>query len=128
MGKRSRDKGKRGEREAAAMIAHHWNATGARRAVQFCGRSGDADLTGVPGLHCEVKRYARISALDFLQQAEMDASPDTVPVVLMREDTSTEWVVMLRVSDAPEFARRLLQMVGEPGPITNPDAYAGGLE
>jgi hypothetical protein len=58
----------------------------------------------------------------------MDANPDTVPVVLMREDTSTEWVVMLRVSDAPEFARRLLQMVGEPGPITNPDAYAGGLE
>jgi len=81
--------------------------------VQFCGRAGDADLTGVDGLHCEVKRYARIAALDFLEQAQLDATPGAVPVVLMREDCATEWTVMLRVSQAPEFARRLVAMLGE---------------
>ena len=113
MGKHSRQKGKRGEREAAAQIAHYWGAVGARRSVQFCGRAGDADLTGVPGIHVECKRYARIAALDFLEQAEMDATAGEVPVVLMREDCATEWTVMLRVSQAPEFARRLVAMLGE---------------
>jgi len=116
MGKASRDKGKRGEREAASAIAQHWNAKEARRAVQFCGRAGDADLAGVPGLHCEVKRYARLASIDFIEQAEMDAAPGMVPVVLMRDDTSTEWVCMLRVSDAPEFARRLVSMLNEATP------------
>lgn len=116
MGKHSRSKGKRGEREAAAQIAHHWGAVGARRSVQFCGRAGDADLTGVDGIHCECKRYARIAALDFLEQAEMEAQPGSVPVVLMREDCNTEWTVMLRVSQAPEFARRLVAMLGEAKP------------
>ena len=113
MGKHSRQKGKRGEREAAAQIAHHWGAVGARRSVQFCGRAGDADLTGVDGIHCECKRYARIAALDFLEQAEMEAQPGSVPVVLMREDCNTEWTVMLRVSQAPEFARRLVAMLSK---------------
>ena len=115
MGKHSRQKGKRGEREAAAQIAHHWGAVGARRSVQFCGRAGDADLTGVTGLHCEVKRYARIAALDFLEQAELDAGAGEVPIVLMREDCATEWTVMLRVSQAPEFARRLVSMLEQKG-------------
>jgi len=126
MGKASRDKGKRGEREAASTLAQHWNATDARRSVQFCGRSGDADLTGVPGFHCEVKRYARLASIDCLEQAEMDAAPGTIPIVLMRDDTNTEWVCMLRVSDAPEFARRLLQIVGPAMPDL--DAMSGGLE
>jgi hypothetical protein len=116
VGKHSRQKGKRGEREAAAQISHYWGAVGARRSVQFCGRAGDADLTGVDGLHCEVKRYARIAALDFLEQAEMDAAGGEVPIVLMREDCQTDWTVMLRVSQAPEFARRLVAMLGESKP------------
>jgi hypothetical protein len=128
MGLHSRNKGKRGEREAAAAVVHHWNAAGARRSQQFCGRDGDADLTGVPGMHLEVKRYARIAALDFLEQAEMDATPGSVPVVLMREDTSTEWVAMVRVSDAPEFARRLTKLLGERSLQVDPDEHAGGLE
>lgn len=121
MGKHSRQKGKRGEREAAAQVALHWGAVGARRSVQFCGRAGDADLTGVTGLHCEVKRYARIAALDWLEQAEMDSTDGAVPVVLCREDCQTEWTLMLRVSQAPEFARRLLAMLNETKPVVEPD-------
>lgn len=113
MGKHQRQKGKAGEREAAAVLQQHWNATGARRAQQFCGAAGDADLIGLPGLHCEVKRYAAIAALRFLHQAERDAKPGSVPFVMMREDGDTEWAVMLRPSDLPELARRVLAMIGE---------------
>jgi len=117
MGRHSRQKGKAGEREAAAILQQHWNATEARRAQQFCGAAGDADLLGLPGLHCEVKRYAAIGALKFLEQAERDATPGTVPFVMMRQDGDTEWAVMLRPSDAPEFARRVLAMIAERPPM-----------
>ena len=46
----------------------------------------------------------------------MDATAGDVPVVLMREDCATEWTVMVRVSQAPEFARRLVAMLGEAKP------------
>lgn len=116
MGSHSRQKGKSGEREAAKQLALHWGAHDARRSVQYCGAAGDADLAGVTGIHCEVKRYARIAALDFLEQAEMDACNGDVPVVIIREDCQTDWTVMLRVSHAPEFARRLLTLLGESRP------------
>lgn len=127
MGKASRDKGKRGEREAAAIIGQHWNATEARRSVQFCGRVGDADLIGVPGLHLEVKRYAGIAALRFGEQAQRDATPGTVPVVLMREDGGTQWWAMLPVEDCPAFARVLLGVLNERAAPTEPEA-GGSLE
>jgi hypothetical protein len=38
----------------------------------------------------------------------------------MREDAATEWTVMLRVSDAPEFARRLVRLLGEVSPPVEP--------
>jgi len=117
MGSHSRQKGKAGEREAAAVLQQHWNASEARRAQQFCGAAGDADLLGLPGLHCEVKRYAAIGALKFLEQAERDATPGTVPFVMMRQDGDTEWAVMLRPSDVPEFARRVLAMIAERPPM-----------
>jgi len=121
MGKASRDKGKRGEREAAAQIAHYWGATGARRAQQFAGvGTGTADLVGVDGLSVEVKRYARIACLDWLEQAELSGTPGTVPVVVFREDCSTEWSVMLRVHDVPEFARRIVGMLKEATPSVDP--------
>lgn len=117
MGRHSRQKGKAGEREAAAVLQQHWNASEARRAQQFCGAAGDADLLGLPGLHCEVKRYAAIGALKFLEQAERDAKPGCVPFVMMRQDGDTEWAIMLRPSDAPQFARCILEMIAERNPI-----------
>jgi hypothetical protein len=48
-------------------------------------------------VHIECKRYASIAALRFLEQAERDAASGAVPVVLMRQDGDTEWVLMLRL-------------------------------
>lgn len=98
MGRTSRTKGAAGEREAAAA----WNAaTGctAHRSAQRVGRHGDADLQTAAPVHIECKRYASIAAIRFLEQAERDAASGAVPVVLMRQDGDTEWVLMLRLSD-----------------------------
>ena len=113
MGSHSRTKGKVGERECAAELAKHWNCTEARRSVQYCGDAGDADLKGTGNLHVECKRYCRVAVTDWLEQAEIDAAPGQTPVVVFRLDGENEWVVMMRVSAAPQFARELLNLIGE---------------
>ena len=102
----SRQKGKRGELEAAKA----WEqATGlsVRRTAQVDGGLS-ADLTGVDGLHIEVKRRARIASLDFLLQAETDAADEHqsqggVPLVLMRQDNDRNWALMLRLDNLADF-------------------------
>lgn len=116
MGSHSRTKGKVGERECAAELAKHWNCTDARRSVQYCGAvAGDADLKNTGNLHVEVKRYCRVAVTDWLVQSEHDASKaqGQVPVVVFRQDGENNWICMMRVSDAPQFARELLNLIGE---------------
>lgn len=102
----SRQKGKRGELEAAKAFEE---ATGlaVKRTAQVNGKLS-ADLTGVEGLHLEVKRRHRIASLDFLLQAELDSadidqSDGGVPVVLMRQDQDRNWAVLLRLDQLPEL-------------------------
>jgi len=96
MGRTSRTKGAAGEREAAAAW-HAATGCAAHRSAQRVGRHGDADLQTAAPVHIECKRYASIAALRFLEQAERDAASGAVPVVLMRQDGDTEWVLMLRL-------------------------------
>ena len=50
---------------------------------------------------------------DWVEQAEMDAEQGQVPVVVFRQDGENNWICMMRVSDAPQFARELLNLIGE---------------
>jgi hypothetical protein len=109
----SRTKGAVGEREAAAA----WTAaTGlpAHRTAQRTGRHGDADVATTAPVHLEIKRRARISAIEFLRQAERDAVAGAVPTVLCREDGDTEWVVMLRLADLTALRVALASADGNP--------------
>lgn len=45
----SKDKGKRGERMAAAFFREH-GYSDARRSQQYAGINNDADIVGVPGI------------------------------------------------------------------------------
>lgn len=112
MGKRSRDKGKVGEREARDMVRKLWGSPECQRSAQACG-SFTADLLGgPPGLHLEVKRYARIVPADWVQQATEDSKKSgDVPVVLCREDRG-EWNVIIPMEQAEEFARALIEHLG----------------
>ena len=107
MGKRSRDKGKRGELEARDRVRELWGVPGCRRSAQVSGAL-TSDLTrGPQGLHLEVKRWKRIAACRFMEQAERDARGiGDVPVVLMREDGGP-WMVLVPLDRSMEFAECL---------------------
>ena len=105
MGAKSRRKGATGEREFAEVL-RGFNID-ARRSQQFCGLNQTADLTtSAKCLHFEVKRYQRIAALRFMEQAERDAG-DRIPVVAMREDRGS-WHVMIRAEDLQRFAQEIV--------------------
>ena len=96
MGRMSREKGKRGERELANTLKEH--GFDARRGQQFCGASGDADVIGLPGIHIEVKRTESLSLYSALEQAEADAREDEIPVVFHRRNHK-KWVVIMELEN-----------------------------
>lgn len=100
-----REKGKRTERQAAALLRDLFGIA-ARRSVQYCGRAGDADLQTVDGLHVEVKARKSIAALRFFEQAQADAKPGELPMVMMKEDRS-DFFILIRAQDFPAVARLL---------------------
>ena len=85
IGKMSRQKGKRGERMAAKELGKL--GIEARRAQQYCGEAGDADLiTDVEGLHFEVMNVERFNLHTALEQAERDKRDGEVSVVLHKRN------------------------------------------
>lgn len=96
MGKTSRDKGKRGEREVSNLLKEYGYE--ARRGQQFCGSNGDADVVGVPGVHIEVKRVEAFKLWDALEQSESDAKENEIPTVWHRKN-GKKWVVVLSAED-----------------------------
>ena len=74
MGKMSRDKGKRFERQLAGIFREYGYAD-ARRTAQYCGKSGDAaDVEGLPGIHAEAKHCEQMRLYDWMEQAKRDAA------------------------------------------------------
>jgi len=104
----SRNKGKRGEREAAAILNDLFGCS-ARRSQQYCGQAGDADLaTDLEGVHFEVKRVERFQLHAALRQACEDAGADDIPVVLHKSNRNP-WVVVLKLDDLPTLAERITE-------------------
>lgn len=101
MGKASREKGKRGERMWAAVCRDHgW--MNARRGVQYSGREGEADdVTGLPGIHQEVKFVERLNLYDAMDQSLRDASAagrDEVAIVAHKK-SRCGWLVTMNADD-----------------------------
>lgn len=94
-GKRSREKGKRGEREIASLLREY--GYDARRGVQYKGGQDSPDVIGLPGTHIEVKRTERLNLYDALSQSKADAGDD-MPIVVHRKNNA-EWVVIQPLSD-----------------------------
>lgn len=94
IGKRSRNKGKAGERELAGRLRDY--GYDCRRGQQYCGAKGDADVIGVPGLHIECKRTERLNLYDAMDQSRRDARVDEIPVVMHRRN-HCGWLVILEL-------------------------------
>jgi Holliday junction resolvase len=92
MGRMSRNKGKVGEREVAALLREHGFA--GARGVQYQGGRDSADVTGLPGFHIEVKRTEAFSAYKALEQAVADSGGAGTPIVFHRSN-SRQWIVVL---------------------------------
>jgi hypothetical protein len=105
MGLRSRNKGKRGEREAAAEVRRLFRVD-AMRGQQFQGSDDSPDIqTDIAGVHFEVKRVEAFRLYDALAQATQDAG-QKIPVVLHRTN-GKPWVVVARLADLPSLAVQL---------------------
>lgn len=101
MGKPSRDKGKRVERQACHALRAAGFAS-ARRTAQVDGGLR-ADILTEKDIHFEVKGRKGIGAMRFLEQAEEDAQGEAVPVALLREDGDTDFAILLRLDDLPRL-------------------------
>ena len=111
MGLRSRNKGKRGEREAAAEIRRLFR-TDARRGRQFSGSDESPDIVAeIEDVHFEVKRVESFRLYDALDQASSDAG-ENVPVVLHKQNRKP-WVAIVRLDDLPRLAVQLYLKLAE---------------
>jgi Holliday junction resolvase len=105
MGARSRRKGQRGEREAAAELRRLFGVD-ARRGCQFAGGTDSPDVvTAIDGVHFEIKRVEEFRLYPALDQAANDAGAQ-VPVVLHRMN-QRPWVAIVRLDDLPRLATQL---------------------
>ena len=105
MSKMAREKGKRGEREAAKLIAETFRVEAAR-GCQFAGGEDSPDIrTAIEKVHFEVKRTEKLCLWPAVNQAVEDAG-DNVPVVLHRAN-GKPWVAIVRVDDLPRLAVQL---------------------
>lgn len=96
LGKMSREKGKRYEREIASFLRSH--GYDCRRGQQYCGASGDADVVGLPGIHIECKHVEKMSLYDWMDQSVRDAKKEELPAVFHRKN-NCETLVTMRADD-----------------------------
>lgn len=101
----SRQKGARGEREAAAAWATVMGCR-ARRGQQFSGGTDSPDVVSDYGnIHLEVKRVERGNPYWWVEQAERDCG-GKIPLVLHRKDRK-DWLVVMRLADVPRLAKEI---------------------
>ena len=93
MGINSRDKGARYERETAKYLQGF--GYDASRSAQWCGKTGQADVIGLPKIHIECKHYKN-RAFDYtwMDQAKRDARPGEIPVVFHKKNNAEVLVTL----------------------------------
>ena len=107
MGRMQREKGKRGEREVAALIRGH--GFEAWRGQQFRGGEGSPDIVhNIPNVHMEVKFREQFSLYPALEETAttVEAIKGNMPVVFHRRKTKP-WVVVMYAEDYLNLVERI---------------------
>ena len=101
--KNSRQKGKRGELDAADALRRLFSWT-ARRTQQFKGTSdsSDVEVAETPDAFWEVKREERLNVFKAMDTAVAEAGPK-LPVLMHRRNR-TGWLVTVRLTDLVRLA------------------------
>lgn len=97
MGKMQQEKGKLGEMELAAILKDYGYKVRRGASMNY---GTEPDISGLPGVHCEVKRQEKLNLSAALEQARRDASKfhDGLPCVFHRRNRE-EWRVTMRLAD-----------------------------
>lgn len=108
IGRRSRSKGKRAERQAAEAIREVLGLD-CRRSQQFKGTSDSADVLvdGVSELFVEVKMVEKLN-LSVAMATAIEQAADKLPVIMHRKSREP-WLLTLRFADLP----RLIHVVSQ---------------
>lgn len=96
-GSSSARKGANGERELAAVLREYGYNIERGGSMSF----GEVpDLTGLPGIHIEVKRRERLNVPEAMKQAQRDSErfKDGAPAVFHRRSHES-WLVTMRLTD-----------------------------
>lgn len=96
----SKSKGKRGELDLVHSLRHA-GFLEARRTAQYCGKAGTSDVTGLNGIHVEVKNVERLNIWEALLQSKRDSEADgngDIAAVFFKRNRSG-WYVAVPLSD-----------------------------
>jgi Holliday junction resolvase len=105
-----RDKGKRGEREAAAELVRLFRCE-AYRGRQYQGGDDSPDVkASISNIHFEVKRTERLQVYAAMAQAMEDSGVLDIPVVLHRANAKP-WLAIVRLADLPRLAEILFHQL-----------------
>ena len=104
----SKQKGAAGERELANLLKGYGYDT--KRSVQYNGKDGQADVIGLPHIHCEVKRVEKLNLYNAIEQAKRDAKNGDLPAVFHRKNRCN-WMVSMELQDF----MKIYEGVGEDG-------------
>lgn len=96
-GRKAQAKGRRGELELTEFLRERGYDAAPGTALNF---GKEADVTGLPGMHIEVKRNERLEVSRWYQQAQQDAArmKDGKPVVIYRQNRKP-WMIVMTLSD-----------------------------
>lgn len=93
----SKDKGKRFERELAAILREYGYE--ARRTAQYAGNTDEAaDVIGLPGIHIEAKHQEAMRLYEWMEQAIRDTKNDDLPTVFHKKNRA-DILVTMRLDD-----------------------------
>lgn len=110
--KNSRQKGKRGELDAAHALERvfSWHA---RRTQQFKGTSDSSDIEveETPEAFWEVKRVERLNVCDAMSTAAATAG-SKLPILMHRRN-NTDWLVTVRLEDLGRLASTVSKAVAQ---------------
>lgn len=95
-----KSKGKRGELNLVRSLRHA-GFPEVRRTAQYCGKAGTSDVTGLNGIHVEVKNVERLNIWEALLQSKRDSEADgngDIAAVFFKRNRSG-WYVAVPLSD-----------------------------
>jgi hypothetical protein len=116
----SRQKGKRGELEFAALMRELWR-TPARRGQQFRGGSDSPDVVhGMRDVHIEVKRRENCDIEKWLQQADNERRTANDVSLVAHRRSGELWKVTVYACDLPRLVSSFLAREIIPFPYPYP--------